>query len=243
MRTTKIITDSIKDQIYEILKDEIISGELTSGDQLVEQAIADRFHTSRSPVREAVKQLTGDGLVVNVTNKGTFVKIPTFDELNDMQEMRQILEVFAVNKVIHSLSEADKTELLNLRQRIINSRDTNNPEVYLELERTIWTSIIMMTGNSYVIDTYCKLYAITTNFSKSVITRMPRSTCKAAHGFYTRPWFICKRMAKERADSEQRPACPDGQAGLFLKVEGELIKGAGQRSDIFKAGFGHNNSV
>ena len=175
MRTTKIITDSIKDQIYEILKDEIISGELASGEQLVEQAIADRFHTSRSPVREAGKQLTGDGLVVNVTNKGTFVKIPTFDELNDMQEMRQILEVFAVNKVIHSLSEADKTELLNLRQRIINSRDTNNPEVYLELERTIWTSIIMMTGNSYVIDTYCKLYAITTNFSKSVITRMPNS--------------------------------------------------------------------
>ena len=175
MRTTKIVTDSIKDQIYEILKDEIISGELASGEQLVEQAIADRFHTSRSPVREAVKQLTGDGLVVNVTNKGTFVKTPTFDELNDMQEMRQILEVFAVNKVIHSLSEADKTELLNLRQRIINSRDTNNSEVYLELERTIWTSIIMMTGNSYVIDTYCKLYAITTNFSKSVITRMPNS--------------------------------------------------------------------
>lgn len=175
MRTSKIVTDSIKDQIYEILKNEIISGELSSGEQLVEQTLADRFHTSRSPVREAVKQLTGDGLVVNITNKGTFVKTPTFAELNDMQEMRQILEVFAVKKVIHSLSGADKAELLNLRQRIINSRNEHDPEVYLELERTIWTSIVMMTGNSYVIDTYCKLYAITTNFSKSVIDRMPNS--------------------------------------------------------------------
>lgn len=172
---SEIVTKSIKDQIYEILKEEILTGELPSGEQLVEQAIADRFHTSRSPVREAVKQLTGDGLVVNFTNKGTFVKMPTFDELKDMQEMRQILEVFAVNKVIHSFSEEDKTELQNLRQRIIDSRDANDPEIYLDLERITWTSIIMMTGNSYVIDTYCKLYAITTNFSKQVIAQMPNS--------------------------------------------------------------------
>lgn len=175
MQTSKIVTESIKDQIYEILKEEIISGELPPGEQLVEQTIADRFHTSRSPVREAIKQLTGDGLVVNITNKGTFVKMPTFDELKDMQEMRQILEVFAVNKVIHSFSDEDKTELQNLRQRIIDSREANDPEIYLDLERTIWTSIIMMTGNSYVIDSYCKLYAITTNFSKSVIKQRPDS--------------------------------------------------------------------
>lgn len=169
MRETKIITDSIKDQIYTILKDEILSGELRSGEQLVEQTIAARFHTSRSPVREAIKQLTGDGLVVNITNKGTFVKTPTLAELNDIQEMRQLLEIFAVNKTIHRLSGADKAELLTLRQRIIESCDSNDPDLYLDLERSTWTAIIGMTGNSYVIDTYCKLYAIVTNFSKSVI--------------------------------------------------------------------------
>ena len=108
MREAKIVTDSIKDQIYQILKEDILTGELRSGEQLVEQTIAARFNTSRSPVREAIKQLTGDGLVINITNKGTFVKTPTIAELHDIQEMRQVLEVFAVKKTIQHLSDSAK---------------------------------------------------------------------------------------------------------------------------------------
>lgn len=175
MREAKIVTDSIKDQIYHILKEDILTGELRSGEQLVEQTIAARFNTSRSPVREAIKQLTGDGLVINITNKGTFVKTPTLPELKDMQEMRQILEVFAVQKIICHLGDEDRAELLRLRQRIINSCELRDPDLYLDLEHSTWTAIIRMTGNSYVIDTYCKLYAIVTNFSRSVIPYVERS--------------------------------------------------------------------
>lgn len=175
MREAKIVTDSIKDQIYQILKEDILTGELRSGEQLVEQTIAARFNTSRSPVREAIKQLTGDGLVINITNKGTFVKTPTIAELHDIQEMRQVLEVFAVKKTIQHLSDSAKSELMRLRQRIIDSRDLHGPNLYLDLERSTWIAIIRMTNNSYVIDTYCKLYAIVTNFSKSVIPHMEPS--------------------------------------------------------------------
>lgn len=175
MREAKIVTDSIKDQIYQILKEDILTGELRSGEQLVEQTIAARFNTSRSPVREAIKQLTGDGLVINITNKGTFVKTPTIAELNDIQEMRQVLEVFAVKKTIQHLSDSAKSELMRLRQRIIDSRDLHDPNLYLDLERSTWIAIIRMTNNSYVIDTYCKLYAIVTNFSKSIIPHMEPS--------------------------------------------------------------------
>ena len=44
MREAKIVTDSIKDQIYQILKEDILTGELRSGEQLVEQTIAARFN-------------------------------------------------------------------------------------------------------------------------------------------------------------------------------------------------------
>ena len=63
MRRQEIFTETIKDQIYQILKEEIMNCTIKSGDKLVEQSIADRLSVSRSPVREAIKQLTGDGLV------------------------------------------------------------------------------------------------------------------------------------------------------------------------------------
>ena len=88
---------SIKDQVYQILKQEIIDCKLKSGEKLVEQSIAERFNVSRAPVREAIKQLIGDGLVVNITNRGAYVKIPTAKELEDMQEVRTLFEEHAVH--------------------------------------------------------------------------------------------------------------------------------------------------
>lgn len=173
MQNRQISTDSIKDQIYSILKEEIVTCQLNSGEQLIEQAIADRFHVSRSPVREAIQQLTGDGLVVNITNRGTFVKRPTLQELTDMQEMRQVLEVFALRKIAQNLTEPDKEELNQLKKNILNSR--NNPKSYLELEYVTWTAIVKMSGNEYVADIYCNLYAIISNFSQSVVHMAPDS--------------------------------------------------------------------
>lgn len=172
MEEKKIATDSIKDQIYEILKDEILSGELKSGEKLVEQAIADRFHVSRSPVREAIKQLTGDGLLENITNKGTFVKKPTVQELNEMQEMRELLEVYAVARAVERMTDADREELLHLREEIISSANQKDSVMYLALERRIWTAIIGMAGNAYLADIYGKTYAMISNFSKSVASHM-----------------------------------------------------------------------
>lgn len=173
MRQVKIVTESIKDQIYDILKEEIFSGELKSGEQLVEQAIADRFSTSRSPVREAIKQLTGDGLVVNITNRGTFVKRPTMQDIQDIQEMRLMIESFAVHKIVNTLTESDKEELLHLRDQIVESKENEDRETFLALEKQVWVAIVMMTKNSYIIDNYCKLYAIISNFKKSIIIHTP----------------------------------------------------------------------
>lgn len=173
MQENQVITNSIKDQIYKILKEEIVTCQLNSGEQLIEQVIADRFHVSRSPVREAIKQLTGDGLVVNITNRGTFVKRPTLQELTDMQEMRQILEVFAIRKVVQNLTPADKEELIQLKTDILNSRD--NLKKYLELEYVTWSSIVKMSGNHYISDIYCKLYATISNFQQSIVHLAPDS--------------------------------------------------------------------
>lgn len=61
-------------QVYQILKDEIISGVYQPNDWLQEKDLAAKLNVSRSPVREALRQLAADGLVREVPNKGMFVR-------------------------------------------------------------------------------------------------------------------------------------------------------------------------
>ena len=109
---------SIKDQVYQILKQEIIDCKLKSGEKLVEQSIAERFNVSRAPVREAIKQLIGDGLVVNITNRGAYVKIPTAKELEDMQEVRTLFEEHAVHHAVTILTEEHRQALHHRVERL-----------------------------------------------------------------------------------------------------------------------------
>lgn len=173
MRQVRIVTESIKDQIYEILKQQICSGELKSGEQLVEQTIADRFSTSRSPVREAIKQLTGDGLVVNITNRGTFVKRPTAQEIREIQEMRMMIETYAIRKIAGSPTDEEKKELSGIRRRILEVQQDEDMDAYLHLEQEFWNTIVSLTHNSYIKEEYLKLCAIVFNFRNTAMQDTP----------------------------------------------------------------------
>lgn len=172
MRTRKIVTDSIKDQIYEVLKEEILTCKIKSGERLVEQTIADRMQVSRSPVREAIQLLVGDGLVVNITNRGAFVKMPSFEEISDMLEMRQLLEIYSLQKVNENMTETKRKKLLSLRDEMTRSKDREN---YFMTEKKLWTTLIAMAGNSYIISTYGNIYTMLENFRASIFKLTPDS--------------------------------------------------------------------
>lgn len=172
----KINTNSIKDQIYEILKEEIVTCKIKSGAQLVEQTIADQLNVSRSPVREAIQLLAGDGLVVIIPNKGAFVKKPTLEELDEMLEMRQLLEIHAINKTSSGLTDEQRKELCALREALINSKSR---EKYFSNEKKTWAAIIKMANNSYILDVYEKIYAMLENFTTSILTLTSESFARS----------------------------------------------------------------
>lgn len=167
MRTQKIQITSIKDQIYQILKEEIISGKLKSGEKLVEQNIATRFNVSRSPVREAIKQLTGDGLVVNVTNHGVHVKVPTAKEVEDMQVVRNLFEEYAIDKVSRNLTPQNRRKLEKLRASILQTQDYG---CYQALEQDLSIELVRMCDNTIIENDYVKIYTMMNNFSHMVMS-------------------------------------------------------------------------
>jgi DNA-binding GntR family transcriptional regulator len=81
--------------IAEQLKQLIYAGEFKAGDRLNEAALAVRMGTSRGPIREAIRILTGTGLVTPVVNRGVFVRQVSIREMLEIYELRALVFGFA----------------------------------------------------------------------------------------------------------------------------------------------------
>ena len=93
------------------LQRDILTGEFKPGKKLTEQELCSRYMVSRTPVREALKQLETDGLVENILNRGAFGVGMSDQDYEDMFELRKIYEIQAVKWAIERISEEEMEKL------------------------------------------------------------------------------------------------------------------------------------
>lgn len=93
------------------LQKDILTGKLKPGEKLTEQSICKAYGVSRTPVREALRQLESDGLVENILNRGAFVIGMSEQDYEDMFELRKAYEVQAVKWAIERISEEEMDRL------------------------------------------------------------------------------------------------------------------------------------
>ncbi len=107
----------IQGRVITEMRRRIIAGEIQPGANLSELALADEFSVSRTPVREALKQLQTEGLVEIRPRVGTFVTTPSRREITELFEMKELLEGAAARLLAQRgrVQEVDQLEE-NLRQ-------------------------------------------------------------------------------------------------------------------------------
>ena len=93
--------------LYSDLQKDILSGELASGSKLTEQVICNRYNVSRTPVREALRQLESDGLIENIPNRGAFVTGLTRRDISDLFDLRALFEIQAVEWAVKRMTSED----------------------------------------------------------------------------------------------------------------------------------------
>lgn len=86
---------SLQERVYKQLREAIVSGSLTPGQRLVETSLAGQLGVSRSPVREAIRRLEQDGLVVFTPRRGVSVGKPSMADVEDVYTIRGVLEALA----------------------------------------------------------------------------------------------------------------------------------------------------
>ncbi|MET4385036.1 DNA-binding GntR family transcriptional regulator [Bradyrhizobium sp. F1.4.3] len=84
-----------RDRAYTLLRDLVISGEFAPDEPLSERSLSSRLALGRTPVREALRALAKDGLLIIHPMRGTFVRQMSFDDLREIHELRLALEGMA----------------------------------------------------------------------------------------------------------------------------------------------------
>ena len=101
----------LRDVVFQTLRNAILKGELKPGERLMEIALAQRLGVSRTPVREALRKLELEGLVLMIPRRGAVVADITSKDLADVLEVREALEDLAVQKACDNMTEEQLTEL------------------------------------------------------------------------------------------------------------------------------------
>ena len=94
--------------IAEQLKQLIYAGEFRAGDRLNEAALAVRMGTSRGPIREAIRILTGTGLVTPVVNRGVFVRKVSVKEMLEIYDLRALVFGFAAERACEHVTDRER---------------------------------------------------------------------------------------------------------------------------------------
>lgn len=93
--------------LYNEIQADILSGEIPDNSKLTEQTICKKYNVSRTPVREAFRQLETDGLIEYIPNRGAFVKGLTKRDISDLFDLRTLFEIQAVEWAIKRMSSEE----------------------------------------------------------------------------------------------------------------------------------------
>jgi len=135
---------------YQRLIAQIRSGSLRPGDRLTETDLAMRLGISRTPVREAIRALEADGLVVHIPRVGASIRRLGYSEVTELYEMRMVLEGTAARLSARTASEVELAELDTISQEMAEAQ-ADDLRLY-ELNRQFHRTLLNAARNRFLID-------------------------------------------------------------------------------------------
>lgn len=150
---TQILTgeSSLSEEIAEVLRIRIITGDYNMGEKLIENKIATELKVSRTPVRDAFKQLTKEGLVEYVPNKGCFAKGFSLEDMRDIYTVRNAVEQLAVERAIENANEGNLKKLREQLEIMNFYSISNMNEKLLQANEEFHNIIYQMTGSRFIV--------------------------------------------------------------------------------------------
>ena len=120
----------LRDVVFYTLRQAILKGELEPGERLMEMQLAEQLGVSRTPIREAIRMLEQEGLAITIPRKGAEVAKMTEKDMEDVLQIRAVLEELAVRLSCQKITAAELTELQGAMEQFVEmSRSDDIAEV------------------------------------------------------------------------------------------------------------------
>lgn len=140
---------NLSEIIVDYIKDSILSGDYKQGDHILETEVSKTLGTSRAPVREAIKELEKEGVVVTLPRRGTYVTKFSLEDIREIFEIRMLLEnnIFKILISEDKLTNQDYKNLEDLVEEMIeiaNSSEDKNEKALkinykdIEFHKYLW---------------------------------------------------------------------------------------------------------
>lgn len=140
--------------VRDTLRRAILEGALPAGTRLVQAEIAEQLEVSTTPVREALRDLATEGLVQLDAHRGAVVHSTSLREVEEIYDLRGLLEPEAVRRATVNLTEEDLAELTALQEAMDAEQDAVR---WTELNRTFHRQIVSAAGSDRLIETLHRL--------------------------------------------------------------------------------------
>ncbi len=145
---------SLRQQVTEVLRGAVITGEMRPGALYSAPALAEKFGVSATPVREAMLDLVKEGLIEAVRNKGFRVTALSDAQLDDLAEIRMLIEVPTVAAIAGRYTPAWDRAISELRQvagEIVTHAERGDLIAYVEADRRFHLGLLGLAGNAYLV--------------------------------------------------------------------------------------------
>jgi GntR family transcriptional regulator of gluconate operon len=152
-----ILRHKLSSDVTRALRAAILNGQYQPGDHLTEAQIAREMQVSHGPVREALRELEAEELIVIESHRGAFIKSFTADDVREIYSMRCMLETAMVKLAIKRASADDLAELDALIDDMRKAADDEEPAALIELDLAFHRQLCELSGHRRLVEAWDRL--------------------------------------------------------------------------------------
>ncbi|MBY7144516.1 GntR family transcriptional regulator [Virgibacillus sp. NKC19-3] len=143
-----IQSETLADQAYRIIKQAITNGDLKDGELLPEERLAKDLGISRTPLRDALGRLTSEGLIIQQKSAPALVASFTKENSLEYMELRNLLEIYNIEKIIAKVSDELLKELHTKLENQLTAINEDKYNEFIELDREFHLILASYNDNS-----------------------------------------------------------------------------------------------
>lgn len=211
-------------QISDAIREEILDGTLGPGTHIRQEELADRFGTSRLPVREALRILETDGLVVTYANRGARVPHLTLAECDEFYRAREVLEPMLLADSVPELTEEAVEAMKALQDRM--AAGTSKIEEYLDLDRRFHMLSYSGAKLPYIQNTVEQLLNKTQHYRRAHATMVREQTFRLQQLHLDHQGILLAIERRDAAEASQLMHLHTRRARLELSLHPEIFASA-----------------